>query len=204
MSATDYRSAALAMIRDEHRTLSALLHAMKHLVREIGTHRVEPDFALLRAMLYYIHVFPEAMHHPKEEVYLFAPLAQRTDAAANDLAALRGDHENGARLIRDLGHTLLCYEHEGESGFALFAASVEAYARFYARHMEREEKNIFPLAQKVFLPEDWFALEHAFAQNHDPLHGDAREPHFRALFSHIVNVAPPPIGVGPAFPPRVS
>ena len=194
----DYPTAAISLIRSEHRTLSALLHAMQHLVREIRAGQLEPDFALLRSMVYYIDVYPERMHHPKEEMYLFTPLAQHTNAADADLAQLRGEHENGARLIRDLGHALLCYEHEGAAGLTVFAASVESYARFYAQHMEREEKVILPLAQKTLLPEEWISLEHAFSDNHDPLRGDARELHFRRLFSHIVNHAPPPIGVGPA------
>ena len=193
----DYRTSAICMIRTEHRTLAALLHALKHLVREIRDRHMRPDFALLRSMVYYIDVYPERLHHPKEEIYLFAPLAARTHAADADLAILREEHENGARLIRDLGHALLCYEHDQEHGFAVFAASVESYAGFYARHMEREEKNILPLALESFLPEDWMTLEHAFAENHDPLHGDAREAHFHTLFSHIGNHAPPPIGVGP-------
>ena len=193
----DYRSSAIALIKTEHRTLAALLHAMKHLIREIRAGHAEPDFALLRSMVYYIDAFPERMHHPKEESYLFTPLAQRTHAADADLALLREEHERGARLIRDLGHALLCYEHEPKTGFAVFAATVESYAGFYARHMECEEKIVIPLALEVLLPEEWVALEHAFTENHDPLHGDAREAHFRALFSHIVNLAPPPIGVGP-------
>ena len=197
----DYRTAAIGLIRDEHRTLAALLHALKHLVREIHAGRMQPDFALLRSMVYYIDVYPERMHHPKEEVYLFAPLAARTHAADADLAILRAEHENGTRLIRDLGHALLCYEHEKKAGFAVFAASVESYAGYYTRHMEREEKNILPLALNTLPPEDWVLLEHAFSENHDPLHGDAREAHFRALFTHIVNHAPPPIGVGPAVLP---
>ena len=201
MTAIDYRSAALDMIRDEHRTLAALLHGMKHLVRDISAHRTAPDYGLLRAMLYYIDVFPERMHHPKEEAHLFTPLAKRTRAADEDLSILRAEHENGARLIRDLGHALLCWEHGATDGFAVFSAALESYAGFYTRHMEREEKRILPLALKVLLPEDWYTLQHAFAENHDPLHGDAREAHFRAVFSHIVNVAPPPIGVGPPFPP---
>ena len=198
----DYPTSAISLIRTEHRTLAALLHAMQHLVREIRAGHLKPDFALLRSMVYYIDVYPERMHHPKEETYLFTPLAQHTHAADADLALLRSEHENGARLIRDLGHALLCYEHEQEAGFAVFAASVESYAGFYAKHMEREEKVILPLARKTLLPEEWIALEHAFSDNHDPLRGDARETHFRKLFTHIVNHAPPPVGVGPAEPLR--
>ena len=197
MSATDYRSDAIALIRTEHRTLAALLHAMKHLVNEVRCDRAQPDFPLLRAMVYYIDAFPERMHHPKEEACLFAPLALRTHEADEDLAILRKEHESGARLIRDLGHALLCYEHEPKTGFAVFAATVESYASFYRQHMEREEKRVFPVALKVLLPEDWVGLQRAFANNHDPLHGDAREAHFRHLFTHIVNITPPPMGVGP-------
>ena len=196
----DHRSAALGLIRDEHRTLSALLHAMKHLVREIRAGRLAPDFRLLRAMVYYIDAFPERMHHPTEEAWLFAPLARCTQAADADLRILREEHESGARLIRDLGHALLCYEHESDAGFALFAATLESYVDFYAGHMEREEKVILPLAHDALRPDDWVALDHAFAGHRDPLRGDAQEPHFRALFSLIVNLAPPPIGVGPAAP----
>lgn len=198
MSATDYRSDAIGLIRNEHRTLAALLHAMKHLVNEIRSCRAEPDFPLLRAMVYYIDVFPERMHHPKEEAYLFEPLAQHTREADEDLKILREEHENGARLIRDLGHALLCYEHEPKTGFAVFAALVESYAGFYRQHMEREEKNLMPLALKVLLPEDWINLQRGFLENHDPLYGDTREAHFRKLFTHIVNITPPPMGVGPA------
>ena len=139
----DYRSDAIALIRNEHRTLAALLHAMKHLVNEIRSGRAEPDFPLLRAMVYYIDAFPERMHHPKEEACLFAPLAQRTREADADLKILREEHENGARLIRDLGHALLCYEHEPDTGFAVFAAIVESYAGFYRQHMEREEMQAY-------------------------------------------------------------
>ena len=45
-----YQSSALGLIRNEHRTLSALLHTIKHLVREIRGRYIEPDFPLLRAM----------------------------------------------------------------------------------------------------------------------------------------------------------
>ena len=137
------------------------------------------------------------MHHPKEEAHLFAPLARRTHAADADLQILREEHESGARRIRDLGHALLCYEHDTKDGFAVFAATVDSYSSFYRQHMEREERSILPLAQEVFFPEDWVSLQRAFLENHDPLRGGASEVHFRKLFSHIVNITPPPMGVGP-------
>lgn len=192
--------AGCALIRDEHRTLAALLHALRHLVRELRGGAVKPDFTLLRAIVYYIDAYPDRLHHPKEELHLFTALERRTHEADADLRILRAEHENGARLIRDLGHELLRYEHEGAAGFAMFAAAVEAYASFYYQHMEREENLIIPLALHHLTPEDWQAIDLAFAENHDPLRG-VDERQFRELFSRIVNLAPPPIGVGAAATP---
>ena len=58
------------------------------------------------------------MHHPKEEMYLFAPLAKRSHAAGDDLHILQQEHENGARLIRDppLHHRIL-HPGVGRVGF---------------------------------------------------------------------------------------
>ena len=189
--------ATCALIRDEHRTLSALLHALKHLVREIRGGRATPDFALLRAIVYYIDAFPEKFHHPKEELFLFTPLARRSAEAAAMIASLRAEHAEGEARILGLQHVLLRYEQEGSDGFAPFAAAVDDYAAFYYRHMEKEEREIIPLALRVLLPEDWAAADRAFMANRDPLSGSV-EGEFRQLFSKIVNLAPPPIGVGPA------
>lgn len=187
--------AACSVIRDEHRTLAALLHALRYLVRELRAEHIRPDFKLMRAIIYYIDAYPDRLHHPKEELHLFAALAKRTREADDDLRILREEHANGARLIRDLGHELLRYELGGDTWFPMFAAAVEAYASFYYQHMEREESRILPLAMQHLTAEDWQAINRAFSENDDPLKG-ADEREFRELFSTIVNIAPPPIGVG--------
>ena len=57
---------------NEHRSIAVVLHAMQHLVREQGARGTKINPAVFRAILYYLDVFPERMHHPKEEKYLFA------------------------------------------------------------------------------------------------------------------------------------
>ena len=64
--------------------------------------------------------------------------------------------------------------------------------------MRKEEEHVFPLAEKLFTFADWAAIDHAFGENADPLERDQNEKDFRKLFSRIVALAPPPIGVGPA------
>jgi hypothetical protein len=45
--------------------------------------------------------------------------------------------------------------------------------------------------------EDWDTIDDAFAGHADPLVGVDAGNEYRALFTRIVNLAPPPIGIGP-------
>jgi hypothetical protein len=77
---------AIRIIRDEHRSLAAVLDGMLYFVHQIRDRGAEPDFNLLGAMIYYIDTVPERFHHPKEEEYLFRLLRLRQPDAAAVLA----------------------------------------------------------------------------------------------------------------------
>jgi hemerythrin-like domain-containing protein len=189
--------AALGIIFDEHRTLAAVLHGLKFVVHDVRTARGQPDFELFRALVYYIDAYPERLHHPKEEQFLFASLRSRTRDADQLLDDLGREHQAGDGAIRALEKKLLAFEFGGQ--FEAFADAADTYVDAYFSHMHKEEQQVLPLAQKWLTADDWSEVGAAFAANTDPAAGgDA--PRFRALFSRIVNLAPPPIGVGPLFP----
>jgi hemerythrin-like domain-containing protein len=191
--------ATLAIIQDEHRSLSAMLRSLQLMARDIGAGRAEADFELLRAMVYYVDAYPERLHHPKEEAFLFDPLERRAEAAAPLLASLRAEHAAGDEAIRDLERKLLAFEQSGRRD--PFVAAAERYVDNYAAHMHKEEHELLPLAVQWLGADDWAAAHRAFAFNEDPLSG-LTGADFKQLFSRIVNLAPPPIGVGPLFPRR--
>jgi hemerythrin-like domain-containing protein len=104
---------------------------------------------------------------------------------------------HGAKLIRDLEWSLMNWQSKGAAAFAEFAQKVRQYAEFHWKHMREEEDVVLPLAERVFVAEDWNALGAAFEGNRDPLIGVEVQHDFAKLFSRIVNLAPPPIGLGP-------
>jgi hemerythrin-like domain-containing protein len=189
---------ALNIIRDEHRSIAAILHGMQHLVRQIRERKAKIDPKVFRAMLYYLDTFSERMHHPKEDRYLFDPLRRRGAGSDSLIAELEKDHAEGGNALRRVEQCLIRYEEGGEKEFPEFAGEVERFVEGYWEHMRKEEEQVFPLAQKLFTNDDWDALDRAFMANVDPLAGDRNERDFRRLFSRIVSLAPPPIGVGPA------
>ena len=83
---------ALTIILDEHRSMAAVTHGLRFLVREMREKGTEPDSKLLWAMLYYIDTFPQKLHHPKEEAYLFRRLKMRTRVADKAIMELEEQH----------------------------------------------------------------------------------------------------------------
>ena len=190
--------AALRIIHDEHAALAAMLRSILLLLSQHRRQGTLPDFAVLRAMLFYMDEFPEQRHHMKESALLFPKLRARSAEANDVLDRLDQDHERGERAIRDLEHALLAFEMMGEARREAFEQAAQQYADFYLQHMSLEEKQVLPLAERVLLAQDWAELDAAFIANRDPLTGHEPEDDYRALFSRIVNALPAPLGLGEA------
>ena len=71
--------------------------------------------------------------------------------------------------------------HEGPLGFTVRA----------------EEQEALPMAKKYLSVSDWEAIDAAFLGHSDPMLGADARTEFDKLFTRIVNLAPPPIGLGP-------
>jgi hemerythrin-like domain-containing protein len=188
---------SLAIIRDEHRALAAVLHGLLYLVRDIRDRRAAPDFAVLSAMLYYIDAFPERFHHPKEDRYLFPLVRARAPQSGPLIDALEAEHVVGATKMRALMQALTRYREGGAVEAAPFLAAAEDYVLFERDHMRREERDILPVAEKHLTAGDWDTVDGAFTGTTDPLLGIEPGMQWTHLFSRIANLAPPPIGVGP-------
>lgn len=191
---------AIQVIQHEHDLLKAILHGMLYLTRSVANGEKAPDLRVFRAMLYYIKEFPDKVHHPKEDRYLFAQLRARTHQVDAAIDELETQHGQGDKYVLRLEHALNRFEIEGMPAFKEFADMVERYAAFYDAHMRLEEEQILPAAVAALTLDDWKSIDAAFAANADPLSGQdyRKEQDMQKLFSHIVNIVPAPIGVGAA------
>ena len=179
---------AVAIIKDEHRSLAAVIHGLRHLVQQAREEGGTPDFPLLRAALHYIRAFPEALHHPKEEAWLFGRLRSRTAELAPTLDTLEQQHRDGARRFAELHEALDAFE-QGSTGIEPFALALERFAELEWEHMSVEEKLILPAAQTCFDDSDWQQIAQAFGDNRDPGFGTTPDEQFRRLFARILNLA---------------
>jgi len=175
----------IRILHSEHTVLVALLRAAMSIVEKSREQGRLPDFAALRAMLFYIAEFPEQHHHRKESALLFPRLRARTPLARPLLDHLDGDHARGEARIRELEHALAAFEMLGESRRTAFESALGRYVDFYLVHMSLEEREIFPLAEQVLHARDWEELDAEFTAARDPLTGADPQAEYVELFDRI-------------------
>jgi len=194
----------LRIIRDEHGALAAVLRSIGLLLSQSRRRDVEPDFAVLRAMLFYIDEFPEQVHHSKETALLFPAIRAHGGDVGDVLDRLDRDHVESHAAIRELEHDLLGLEmmHDSpdyEGRLERFETRMQDYVASYLDHMRVEENDILPLAEKLLTAADWATLDAAFMKNRDPLTHREADDAYRPLFKKILMTLPAPLGLGPAM-----
>ncbi len=184
-------------IEDEHQAHAAIIHGLRYLIEAIEEGRQQPDFELLRAMVHYVAEYPERSHHPKEDRFLFARLKEKTHEADAVIARLEQEHAANEKRVAELQEALRAYAAGEAGGFETFKQAFGRYADFYRQHMITEEREILPLARRVFSAEDWEAVEEGWRTCSDPLAGVTPNEDWEKAFRELVMKAPPPIGLGP-------
>jgi hemerythrin-like domain-containing protein len=139
----------------------------------------------MRAIVRYIRDFPVALHHPKEDDYLFSKLRARTSTVDSELDELQRQHQRDEQLVAELASMV---DNE-QADPAVLEAAVKRYADFIWEHLGREESVILPAAQKHLKDADWAEIDAAFSANRDPRFGADTDLQYRRLFSRIVNLA---------------
>lgn len=181
---------AITVILHEHEQMSTVIEGMRRFVGLLAAGTPAPGLMVLRAMLYYIREYPQQVHHPKEDRYLFTPLRDRTDEFDYVLTELESQHAQGDVRLRNIERALTRYELKGAPALRELRAMVDAYAEFHADHRCMEETLILPAARRLLTKEDWAEIDAAFAANRDPFDGVKLEDDLGKLFSMIVKAIP--------------
>lgn len=156
---------AIAIIKDEHRSMASVIKGLLDNVAAIRKGDVEPDVHLFAAMFDYIEGYPDRLDHPKEDEYLFRFLRQRCAESHGILDELQEEHARGGELLESLRQALAAFRKNAD--LDAFEAALKAYADFYWNHMAKEEKLVLPLAAEHLTAEDWQVIDTAFQANRD-------------------------------------
>lgn len=144
----------------------------------------DPDYELMRDVVYYLHHYADRYHHPREDV-AFARLAKRDPDLKPAINRLLQEH----RVLAASGETLLRYLEDILADTVIERATVEAaaatYLVYYRHHLAAEEREVLPRAARSLKPNDWAVVASAVAPAPDPLFGEDVAERYRELHKRV-------------------
>lgn len=173
-----YTSDTFVLLQLEHRTIAHLLELVEAQLRRLERDD-EADFDLLELVLNYFRVYPEACHHPKEDL-VFRRLQLTDPEAAATVGDLLGGHEALETLTAQVAELVGQAQDSGEPPAQLLEGLREFVHRNRS-HLEEEESEFFPLVASKLSKDEWDVIDFAMFDMEDPIYNESTENRFIQL-----------------------
>lgn len=131
----------LSELRDDHRDMGALLQLLETEANRVYE-RQEPDFEVMGDIMQYMTVYPDAIHHPKEDRLYAEMRAVRPDLCAG-MERISFDHRNIAEFGLKLRDDLSAVFSGGVVSRSSIVADALRYVSTLRDHMSWEERDLF-------------------------------------------------------------
>ena len=180
-------SEVLRQLNSEHEDLSKLLDLLD---REVAVFAAgeRPDYDLIGAVIDYCLDYPDAVHHPKEDL-IYGILKSRNAELARVVGDLEEEHRKIAAMTRELDEAMRQVLAEELVDRRSVHILTRNFVNAYRHHISLEEGHVFPAAEKVLSPDDWAGIDARLERRDDPLFGDAVVDRFRTLRATIDRLA---------------
>ncbi|KAA3625927.1 MAG: hemerythrin domain-containing protein [Proteobacteria bacterium] len=176
---------ALRLIHQDHVNLDKVLSVLLEVGGSLPDQRSETVSSLLADAIYYIEVFPERFHHPKEEKLLF-PLVRKLRPELNEVIdKLSEQHTQGERAIAELAAAVKRLEGDWAANRETVQDLVRTYVDAQWEHMRLEEREILKPIRQTLTKADFLSLNSAYGVSNDPLFGENLGTGFDALLRRI-------------------
>jgi hemerythrin-like domain-containing protein len=173
-------------LRQEHRNIEKLLVVLE---RELSVfdRGERPDYEVIQAVIAYFQVYPEAYHHPQEDI-IFRKLKARDPAAAAKIDDLAAEHLSGTERLRRVARAVQSILMDREVPRRTVHDIVRKFIMHERRHIAMEERDFFPAAVRVLQPEDWAEIASTLSNQKDPLFSEIVEEKFDTVRRHILRL----------------
>lgn len=168
---------------DEHMQFARLLGYLGAQIAAFHDGR-EPDYGLMGDIILYLKEYADLQHHHREDV-AFRILGERDPSLLPLIKRLLHEHrviDTAGDAFRDLVFSVL-------NGVVVRREAVEAaaatYLVYYRRHIDTEEADILPAAERLLSDEDWKVVGDAVTSAPDPLFGAEVGLSYRAMRAQL-------------------
>ena len=134
-------------------------------------------------MMYMTH-YPDHTHHPMEDL-VFRRLIEHDSSAEDVVERLEREHvglaEKGKHFLEMLRHVVDGALVERK----VLETTGHDYIDFLRNHMEIEDSDAFPRAERALSRKDWESVASGMQARTDPVFGPVIADEFRSLYAYI-------------------
>ena len=173
----------LAELREDHRNMALMLTIVERESNRMYAGD-EPDYELLQDIMHYMTVYPDAVHHPKED-RLYAELRAFRPDLSTGFERITMDHRHIADLSIRLRDDIASINAGNPVRRNAVVADALRYVNTLRGHMQWEELDLFRRVDEMIrMGHDIFDSAN-FAHEADPVFGPEAEENFGRLFESI-------------------
>ena len=179
---TDARE-LMVELREDHRNMNLVLNILDDLVEQMDAGK-DPDFELFDEIMRYMTVYPDAVHHPKEDI-VYEQLRSKRPDLTERLDHVPDDHS-------DIAHLSSLLRDEVEAIIAGAAVRrekmIEDTAAYVSRlriHIQWEEEDLFMRIDKMLDAEPQKVDVSEYEHIKDPVFELEIEAGFRRLIASL-------------------
>jgi hemerythrin-like domain-containing protein len=156
---------ATEILRHEHKIILKVLDAVRHEAQVIAdTGKLNPE--KLDKILDFFRVFVDRCHHGKEEEYLFPTMEKRgIPPDKGPIPVMLHEHAGGRNTVKAISAALARVRQGETTATEAVAANLAILDEHLRSHIEKENEILFPMADKIFTPEDQQALVASFEKH---------------------------------------
>jgi hemerythrin-like domain-containing protein len=166
-------------LREDHRNMTQVLNVLEQ-VGESARTGEDPDFELVDEIMRYMTVYPDAVHHPKEDI-VYNELKSNRPELADGLGGIPKEHQEIAVLgmkLRDDVEAII-------AGAAVLRVQLvndlNEYVSRLRKHMQWEEDDLFQRIDEMLGEQPVTVDVEAFQHIKDPVFELEVESAFRRL-----------------------
>lgn len=167
----------------DHANLDRLLTLVEDEIERIGAGQHDPYFETLTLALEYFVDYPDHFHHPVEDL-IFGKLIHRAPELPRKIAAIIADHKSLSELTHSFSDAV-AGAIAGGATESVCAIGLE-FLQHYRRHIETEETELFPAAEKYLTQDDWSEIATLAKIPTDPLFTEHVREAYLALSRRII------------------
>jgi len=178
---------ATEILMEEHRIIERVLNALDR-----ATHRLsrgeEVYLRFFSGTTVFIKNFTDECHHKKEEKVLFPALLENgLSKDSGPVAVMLAEHEEGRRLAQGIRQATERFQAGDVRMREALIQNSKAYIKLLHQHILKEDKVLFPMADKVIPTEQHEKIALAFEQYDKDAMGEEMHPKYFGLAERLEN-----------------